>query len=69
MRRRPAVRAEVEEDDRERGREEPEAASDPRLIDGFEKGEQLRCPGGVQARSCSEWPGSCRISVCEVPPI
>ena len=43
VRRRPAARAEGEEDDRDRGRDEPEAGRDRRLIDGFEKGDQLRC--------------------------
>ena len=37
------ARVEAEERDRERGREGPELIRDPKLIDEFEKGEQLRC--------------------------
>ena len=43
IRRRLAARAEAEEDDRERGREEPGVIRDTKLIGEFEKGEQLRC--------------------------
>ena len=43
MRRRPAVRAEGEEEDRERERDEPKTGRDHRLIDGFDKGDQVKC--------------------------
>ena len=41
--RRPAAHVDAGEDDRGRGREEEEVAREPRLAEGFERGEKLRC--------------------------